>query len=101
MAGIIDRLAVRHRKWAPGLFGTLRGGGDDGRAARGRTGRFLLLGSAALDLMRQAGESLAGRAVLRPREAYVVHGGADEWPLRDGVTAISLSALVRRLAGAR
>jgi len=42
-----------------------------------------------------------GCAVLRPREAYVVHGGADEWPMQGGVTAISLSGLVQRLAVAK
>src|SRR3990170_1689991 len=54
---VIDEI---HR--APGLFEILRGIIDDRRAARDRTGHFLLLGSAALDLMRQATESLAGRA---------------------------------------
>jgi hypothetical protein len=43
----------------------------------------------------------SAREALRPREAYVVHGGSDEWPMRDGVTAISLAALVKRLAGTR
>ncbi len=46
---------------APELFQTLRGVIDRGRR-RGRTsGQFLLLGSASLDLLRQSGESLAGR----------------------------------------
>lgn len=36
---------------------------------------------------------------LTPGAAYVVHGGADEWPMPGGVTAISLAALMRRLAG--
>jgi predicted AAA+ superfamily ATPase len=45
----------------PGLFGILRGIIDDRRAAGQRAGQFLLLGSASLDLMRQASESLAGR----------------------------------------
>ena len=46
---------------APGLFEILRGVIDDRRAAGDRSGHFLLLGSASLDLMRQASESLAGR----------------------------------------
>ena len=47
---------------APGLFPTLRGIIDDRRRA-GEVGyQFLLLGSASLDVQRQAGESLAGRA---------------------------------------
>ncbi len=45
----------------PGLFPTLRGVIDARRAAGDRTGQFLLLGSASLELQRQAGESLAGR----------------------------------------
>jgi predicted AAA+ superfamily ATPase len=46
---------------SPWLFDTLRGIIDDRRAAGQKTGHFLLLGSAALDLMRQASETLAGR----------------------------------------
>ena len=53
---VIDEI---HR--APDLFATLRGIIDDRRAAGDRAGHFLLLGSAALDLMRQASETLAGR----------------------------------------
>lgn len=45
----------------PGLFELLRGIIDDRRATGERAGHFLLLGSASLDLQRQAGESLAGR----------------------------------------
>ena len=48
-----------HRK--PALFEVLRGVIDD-RIRRGEpSGQFLLLGSASIDLLRQAGESLAGR----------------------------------------
>jgi len=57
-----DRLVVLdeiHR--APELFQTLRGMIDKGRRRGHRTGRFLLLGSASMDLLRQSGESLAGR----------------------------------------
>ena len=46
---------------APGLFPELRGLIDAGRRRGHRTGRFLVLGSASMDLLRQAGESLAGR----------------------------------------
>ncbi len=45
----------------PGLFQNLRGLIDRGRRAGRKTGRFLLLGSASIDLMKQSGESLAGR----------------------------------------
>ena len=53
---VIDEI---HR--APELFAVLRGLIDERRAAGQRFGHFLLLGSAALDLMRQSSESLAGR----------------------------------------
>ena len=45
----------------PELFQTLRGVIDRGRRRGRETGQFLLLGSAAIDLLRQSGESLAGR----------------------------------------
>lgn len=53
---ILDEI---HR--APGVFEILRGIIDDNRQAGIRSGQFLLLGSAALDLMRQSSETLAGR----------------------------------------
>jgi len=45
---------------APELFGSLRGIIDRGRRKGKRTGRFLVLGSAAIELLRQS-ETLAGR----------------------------------------
>ena len=45
----------------PGLFRELRGLIDRGRRKGSGNGRFLLLGSASMDLLRQSGESLAGR----------------------------------------
>ena len=45
----------------PDLFQILRGLIDRGRRKGIRAGRFLLLGSASIDLLRQSGESLAGR----------------------------------------
>lgn len=62
LAGFEDRLVILdevHR--LPGLFQTLRGLIDQGRRRGRRSGRFLLLGSASMDLLRQSGESLAGR----------------------------------------
>jgi predicted AAA+ superfamily ATPase len=53
---VVDEI---HR--APDLFATLRGIIDDRRAAGERAGHFLLLGSASIDLLRQASETLAGR----------------------------------------
>lgn len=57
-----DRLVILdeiHRM--PEIFQELRGLIDEGRRSGRRTGRFLILGSASLDLLRQSGESLAGR----------------------------------------
>lgn len=57
-----DRLVILdeiHRM--PELFQTLRGLIDQGRRKGLRTGRFLILGSASIDLLRQSGETLAGR----------------------------------------
>lgn len=45
----------------PELFQQLRGLIDRGRREGRANGRFLLLGSAAMDLLKQSGESLAGR----------------------------------------
>jgi hypothetical protein len=45
----------------PGLFPVLRGLIDRSRRAGRPVGRYLLLGSAGVDLLHQSGESLAGR----------------------------------------
>ncbi|TXF10501.1 ATP-binding protein [Pelomicrobium methylotrophicum] len=58
----LDKLVILdevHR--TPGLFPPLRGLIDRARRRGLRAGRYLLLGSASLSLLRQAGESLAGR----------------------------------------
>ena len=58
----VDELVVLdeiHR--APGIFEALRGTIDRGRRESKGSGRFLLLGSAAIELLAQAGETLAGR----------------------------------------
>lgn len=57
-----DRLVILdeiHR--VPELFQSLRGLIDRGRRKGNRTGRFLILGSASMELLKQSGESLAGR----------------------------------------
>src|ERR1700691_6007395 len=57
-----DRLVVFdeiHR--VPELFPALRGLIDRGRRHGRKTSRFLMLGSASMDLLRQSSESLAGR----------------------------------------
>ena len=62
-----DRLVVLdeiHR--VPELFQELRGLIDRGRRRGRGTGRFLILGSASVDLLRQSGESLAGRIEYVP-----------------------------------
>jgi predicted AAA+ superfamily ATPase len=46
---------------APGLFLVLRGLIDQARRSGKRSGQYLLLGSASMDLLKQSGESLAGR----------------------------------------
>src|SRR4030067_621031 len=53
---ILDEI---HR--APGLFPVLRGLIDRGRRVGRQSTQYLLLGSASLDLLKQSGESLAGR----------------------------------------
>ena len=57
-----DRLVILdeiHR--TPELFQTLRGVIDEGRRRGKGVGRFLVLGSASIDMLQQTGESLAGR----------------------------------------
>ncbi len=46
---------------APEIFQVLRGQIDERRRMLGETGKFLILGSASIDLLRQSSESLAGR----------------------------------------
>lgn len=48
----------------PGIFEVLRGVIDQGRREGKGTGRFLLLGSAAIELLAQSSETLAGRVAL-------------------------------------
>ncbi len=53
----------------PDLFPVLRGLIDKNREQGRKSGQFLLLGSASMDLMRQSSESLAGRI------SYIYMGG--------------------------
>jgi uncharacterized protein len=72
---ILDEI---HR--VPELFASLRGLIDQGRRKGKRTGRFLVLGSASMDLLRQSGESLAGRIAyveLAPFSAVEIEKGED------------------------
>lgn len=62
-----DRLVILdevHR--VPALFPELRSLIDHGRRRGRRTGRYLILGSASVELLKQAGESLAGRIEFVP-----------------------------------
>jgi len=49
---------------SPGIFEALRGTIDQARREGRGNGRFLLLGSAAIDLLAQSGETLAGRVAF-------------------------------------
>lgn len=59
LAGRLVVIDEVHR--IPRLFEELRGLIDRRRAAGHRTGQFLILGSASLDLLKQSSETLAGR----------------------------------------
>jgi predicted AAA+ superfamily ATPase len=62
LTALADRLVILDEvQRMPELFATLRGLIDAGRRQGQRSGRFLLLGSASVELIRQASESLAGR----------------------------------------
>jgi uncharacterized protein len=88
---ILDEI---HR--APGLFEALRGTIDQARREGRGTGRFLLLGSAAIDLLAQSGESLAGRIAfveLAPLDLTEVAGDRlDELWVRGGFPESFLAA---------
>jgi uncharacterized protein len=75
-----DRLVILdevHR--VPELFDALRGLIDRGRRQGRRYGRFLVLGSASIELLRQSGESLAGRiAYVEMGPLDVLETGLDE-----------------------
>ncbi|MDB5440401.1 MAG: hypothetical protein JWM33_2828 [Caulobacteraceae bacterium] len=81
---------------APELFQSLRGLIDRGRRAGRTTGRFLLLGSASMELMQQSGESLAGRISyleLGPFDALEVPAdGVDHLWSRGGFPSSFLAA---------
>lgn len=92
-----DKLVILdevHR--APGLLPVLRGLIDKARRAGRRHGQYLLLGSASVDLLKQSGESLAGRiaylelAPLTPMETPGV--APDELWLRGGFPESLLAA---------
>jgi len=62
----------------PGLFEPLRGLIDEYRRAGDRNGKFLLLGSASRDLLRQSSETLAGRIAYRELGPFsILETGSD------------------------
>jgi len=97
LASHADELVILdevHR--APGLFQILRGLIDSGRRRGRRAGRFLLLGSASIDLLKQSGETLAGRIAFVELDPFdVLEVGAprasDLW-LRGGFPESFLAA---------
>ena len=84
-----DKLVILdevHR--APGLFPVLRGLIDRGRRAGRKSGQYLLLGSASVELLKQSGETLAGRIAyleLSPFNILETHSlGIDDLWVRGG-----------------
>ena len=78
-----DRLVVLdeiHR--APHLFQTLRGVIDERIRGGEPAGQFLLLGSASMDLLRQSGESLAGRIAYLELGPLDIREIAESDPMR-------------------
>lgn len=62
LASLADRLVILDEvQRLPGLFQSLRGLIDQGRRQGRGAARYLLLGSASMELLRQSSESLAGR----------------------------------------
>jgi predicted AAA+ superfamily ATPase len=74
----------------PEIFVSLRGAIDERRRMGEKGGKFLLLGSASIDLLRQSSESLAGRITyidlppLQPDEVAANGGSIDALWLRGG-----------------
>lgn len=96
-----DKLVILdevHR--APGLFPVLRGLIDQARRDGRRSGLYLLLGSASLDLLKQSGETLAGRiAILELAPLSIAETPAlpaDELWLRGGFPDSLLAASAAR-----
>lgn len=104
----------------PQLFQSLRGLIDTGRRHGQGNGRFLVLGSASIDLLLQlpgqrspwAIEIKRGLApkvergfhfaceTVRPQRRLVVYGGVERFPLAGGVEAASLPDLCEELSAA-
>lgn len=98
-----DKLVILdevHR--APGLFPQLRGLIDANRRAGRPAGQYLLLGSASLELLKQASETLAGRVAYLELAPFTLletpHLAMDELWLRGGFPeSLLASSAVRSL----
>ena len=97
-----DRLVILdeiHRM--PELFQALRDIIDRGRRRGKGEGRFLILGSASIDMLRQSGETLAGRiayidmAPLSVLEVDDARSSRERLWLRGGFPDLDLADLVR------
>lgn len=68
-----DRLVILDEiHHAPEIFQVMRGIIDEGRRKGKGIGRFLILGSASIDLLRQSSESLAGRVSYMDMYPFVL-----------------------------
>ena len=96
----------------------MRGLIDRGRQHGKANNRFLLLGSASIELLKQRGETLAGRISylelhplnvlevlacddLSPAKRFIVYAGSQRYPLGDSVEAICLNDLATLVASCR
>jgi len=64
----------------PGLFQILRGVIDRRRREGFRSGQFLILGSASLELLKQSSETLAGRIAYKEINRPERCRNFDQWP---------------------
>ena len=99
LAAHTDKLIIMDEiQRAPEIFTALRSAIDQRRRMGGKGGKFLLLGSASLDLLRQSSESLAGRISyidlppLQPDEIAANGGNTDALWLRGGFPQSYLAA---------
>ena len=83
LGSVRDRLVVLDEvHQAPELFQVLRGIIDDRIRDGEPAGHFLILGSASMDLMRQSGESLAGRIGYLSLDPLDIRETGSEDPMR-------------------
>lgn len=99
LAAHMDKLIVMDEiQRAPEIFTSLRGAIDERRRMGETGGKFLLLGSASIDLLRQSSESLAGRITyvdlppFQPDEITAHGGDTDTLWLRGGFPESYLAA---------